>query len=328
MEQRRLAVGAPQRLVDVGGIAGESVVPLGHEGEGAAERPGDLLAAVLEDDVAVGHVEGLGIAHVDLFLAGAPFALGVLHRNAGAVQAVADGPHDAFFLGGLEDVIVLDVLAGRLEAAVALFAGRVIGLVEQEELELGGEERLHLHCVQALELALEHVARGMLQGRVVVMLEDVAEDQRGLLQPRDAAQRRQVGLHDEVAVALLPARHLVARHRLHLDVVGQQVVAGMGLVVGGLDEILGMEALADQPALHVRKCGDDGVDGTGRLPARAGRTTSSGAWGVLMRGGQRAGAASYRTAARKIKEACGSPPPGREAAPGGRPCAAGRPRPR
>ena len=75
-----------------------------------------------------------------------------------------------------------------------------------------------------------------------------------------AAQRRQVGLHDEIAIALLPACRLVAGHRLHIDVVGEQIVAAMRLVVRGCDEILGLEALADQPALHVDERGDDGVD--------------------------------------------------------------------
>ena len=64
----------------------------------------------------VGHVERVGIADVDLLLARAPLALGVLDRDAGALQAVADGAHHALLLGGLEDVIVLDVGAGGLQA--------------------------------------------------------------------------------------------------------------------------------------------------------------------------------------------------------------------
>ena len=64
-----------------------------------------------------------------------------------------------------------------------------------------------------------------------VVVQDVAEHQRRLLEPGDVAQRRQVRLHDEVAIALRPACRLVAGHRLHIDVVGQQVVAAMRLLV-------------------------------------------------------------------------------------------------
>ena len=69
-----------------------------------------------------------------------------------------------------------------------------------------------------------------------VMVQHVADHQRGLFQPGNAPQRRQVRLHDEVAIALRPARRLVAGHRLHIDVGGQQIVAAMRLVMGGIDE--------------------------------------------------------------------------------------------
>ena len=57
-----------------------------------AERPGDFLAAVLHDRVPVGHLQRLGIFDVDFFLARAPFALGILDRNAGAVRARCGWP--------------------------------------------------------------------------------------------------------------------------------------------------------------------------------------------------------------------------------------------
>ena len=44
--------------------------------------------------MAVGHLQRLGIADIDLFLAEPRLALGVLDRDAGAVEAVADRPHD------------------------------------------------------------------------------------------------------------------------------------------------------------------------------------------------------------------------------------------
>ena len=96
---------------------------------------------------------------------------------------------------------------------------------------------------------------------VVVVVEHVGEHQRGAFQPRHAPQRRQVGLHDEIAIALVPARRRVAGHRLHVDVVGEQIVAAVRLLMRAVDEILRLEALADQPALHVDHRHHDRVDG-------------------------------------------------------------------
>ena len=67
------------------------------------------LHAVLQDHVAVGHGQRVGVADVDLLLARPPLALRVLDRDAGALQAGADRPHHPLFLGGLEDVVVLDI---------------------------------------------------------------------------------------------------------------------------------------------------------------------------------------------------------------------------
>ena len=79
----------------------------------------------------------------------------------------------------------------------------------------------------------------------------------------DTPKRGKVGLHDEVAVALLPIGGRVARHRLHVDIVGEQVVAAVRLFMGAVEEILGLEAFADEPTLHVGEADDDRVDLTG-----------------------------------------------------------------
>jgi hypothetical protein len=124
-------------------------------------RPGDFLAAVLDDHVPVGHGQRVGVADVDLLLAGGGLALGIFDRNAGALQTVADRPHDVFFLGRLEDVVVLVIAAGELQVAVSAFARAVIGLVEQEEFEFGGHIGLQAHGFQPGDLALQDGARRM-----------------------------------------------------------------------------------------------------------------------------------------------------------------------
>ena len=95
---------------------------------------------------------------------------------------------------------------------------------------------------------------------VAVMIEDVAENKRGPRQPGNAPQRAHVRLHDEVAVALLPVGHGITRHRLHIDVVGEQIVAAVRLLISAVEEILGLKTLADEPALHVGEAGDHRVD--------------------------------------------------------------------
>ena len=99
---------------------------------------------------------------------------------------------------------------------------------------------------------------------VAVMVDHVGEHEGGGVEPGQATQRRHVGLEREVAIALIPARGGVAGHGLHVDVVGEQIAAGMRLRVCGLEEVLGVKALADELARHIGKGDDDSVDLSGR----------------------------------------------------------------
>ena len=94
----------------------------------------------------------------------------------------------------------------------------------------------------------------------MMMIDHVAKHESGSRQPGNSPERRQVGLHDEIAVALLPVGYRVARHRLHIDVVGEQIVAAVGFLVGAPEEELGVKTLADEPSLHVGKADHDRVD--------------------------------------------------------------------
>ena len=251
VEEGRLAVERPQRLVQVARRARGALVVLGHEGHRPALGPGDLLDRVLDDGVDVGRFQRAGIADVDLLLAGAGLALGVLHRHPRGVEAGADRPHHILLLGGLEDVVVLVIGAHRRHAAIAGGVQVGVGVREEEELQLRGHHRLVAHLAEPGDLALEHGARRMRHLGMGMVVEHVGEDQRGARNPGRPAQRREVGLHHIVAVARGPARRLVAGHRLHLEVGGEQVVAAVGLLVAALEEEFRLEALSHQPALHV-----------------------------------------------------------------------------
>ena len=137
----------------------------------------------------------------------------------------------------------------------------LVGLLEQVELELGADHRREAERLRPLDLRAKHLARRGSDRRAVVPA-DVAEDERGRLEPGNAPQRRQVGRHAEVAVAPLPARERVAGDGIHLHLQREQVVAALDRVarVDLVDEELALQALAHQPSLHVGEGDDDGVD--------------------------------------------------------------------
>ena len=97
------------------------------------------------------------------------------------------------------------------------------------------------------------------------MPEHVAEDERRPLEPRDPAQRGEVRVEREVAVAALPAGDLVPRDGIHLHLQREQVVAALDRVpcLELAQEELGVDALAHQAALHVGEGDDDRVDRAG-----------------------------------------------------------------
>ena len=189
-------------------------------------------------------------------------------RMPGGLHPVPDLAQERLVVGRGEDVVVEDVRHRRRQAGVLLLVRLLEGLAEEIELELAAHHRREAERGRALELRLQHLARRRLHRRPVVPLH-VAEHERRRLEPRDAAERRQVGPDVEVAVALLPARERVARHRVHLHLEREQVVAPLHPVprVHLLEEELGVEALPHQPALHVGEGDDDGVDRAGSRPS-------------------------------------------------------------
>jgi hypothetical protein len=258
--ERRRAV-TEQGRVDVTRVPDPRLERLGHERDRAAVRVCDLLRAVLVDRVVVRHGERVREAEVDLVLAGPCLALRGLDPDPGGMHAVADLPDQILVVRGREDVVVEDVRDGRRQILVALRPRLLVALAQEIELELRARHRREAERGRALHLCPQHLARRRLHGRTVVP-EDVRENERGALEPRDPAQRREIRLHREVAVAPLPAGDLVPRDRIHLHVECEQVVAALDRAVVGdlVAEELAVEALSHEPSLHVRECDDDGVD--------------------------------------------------------------------
>ena len=134
---------------------------------------------MLGQRVVVGAGQGAGIADVELFLPGLGLALGVLDRHAGGIERVAQPPHDMLLLGGLEDVIVLIVTADRFEVAIAVAAQLIERFAEQEEFQLGRHHGGEAHRLEPRDLRLQDLPRGVRDGLVGVVVEDVAQHHGG-----------------------------------------------------------------------------------------------------------------------------------------------------
>ena len=138
-----------------------------------------------------------------------------------------------------------------LQLAIALVPGLLVGVAEDDELELGAGVGRPAALGQARELAAQDLARRDDDVRAVLP-GDVGQAHDGPLLPGHRAQRVEVGAQHEVAVAALPGEHRIAADGRHVDVHAEQVVAALGAVLGDLgEEVAGGQALALQAALHV-----------------------------------------------------------------------------
>ena len=257
-EHRRVVLRA-QREVDVARVA-LALVVLGHEGDRHALQGRDLLGGVLVDRVEVAGADGVGVAEVDLVLAEVALALGVLHRQVRRRHLAPDAAEQRLEPRRPEDRVVDVVEVAGHHVAVGLVPRLLVGVAEDDELELGGGQRAPAALGEPVELGLEDLARRGDDRRAVVPVQ-VGHAHRRAGRPAHRPQRAEVGLHLEVAVAGLPRGHRVAVDRVHLDVDGEQVVAGLGAVLDHvLHEVRADQPLALQAALHVGEDEEDGVD--------------------------------------------------------------------
>jgi hypothetical protein len=83
-----------------------------------------------------------------------------------------------------------------------------------------------------------------------------------VFEPGDRTQRREVGDSLHIAVALLPVGERVTGHRRHLDVHGEEVVAGLDAVAVDdvVEEVVTGHALAHEATLEIGKGDEHGVD--------------------------------------------------------------------
>ncbi len=147
--------------------------------------------------------------------------------------------------------------------------GRLVGVLEDDELELGAGQRHVSPCSAALSTCAWRIARGDCTTGRAVRPRQVALHHHRRRQVRQHPDRVRVEHELHVAVALLPRGDRVAVDGVHVDVDAEQVVAALGAVAEHLVEEVGaVQALALQPPLHVGERDDHGVDLPGVDPCR------------------------------------------------------------
>ena len=174
---------------------------------------------------------------------------------------VAQQAMERLGLGGLEQVVVLVVVAEPLRRRPAVLRRLLPRLLEDIELELGARLQGQARGCGARHLALEDGPRADRDLLVRLLVDRVAEHDGGLLEPRDDPHRVPDGRGDPVAVAGLPVHQPEAVGRVHLHVGAQEVGAEVRPVVDdAVEERLALDTLAHEPALHVGEGDDDRVD--------------------------------------------------------------------
>ena len=147
------------------------------------------------------------------------------------------------------------------EVAVALVEGLLVGVLHDDELELGAGHGDEAEVGGPLHLGGEDGPR-RLGHRGVVGPGQVALDHDGGGLVGQQADRLEVEDELHVAVPLLPRGDGVAVDGVHVHVDAEQVVAALGLALAQhvVEEVAAVQALARQAPLHVGEGDHDGVD--------------------------------------------------------------------
>jgi len=152
----------------------------------------------------------------------------------------------------LQQVIVLDDPADRLDVDEALLRRGLVRVLEHVQLQLRGAHGGEAALLGASQLVAQHAARRQRHQLMLLGAVDVAEHQRRLVLPRGHAHRLEVRDRMEVAVPLRPTGEGVARHRIHVHVARQQVIAGVHPLLRHLvEEEGGRDSLPHQAPVHV-----------------------------------------------------------------------------
>ena len=145
---------------------------------------------------------------------------------------------------------------------------RLVGVLEDDELQLGAGEGVVAQLGGALAAGAFRIVRG--DWTTGWWSGQTRSHWTIAVAGRCGEQPDRVEVEDElhVAVAALPRGDRVAVDGVHVDVDAEQVVAALGAVARAthVEEVAPVQPLALQPALHVGEGDDDGVDLAGLDP--------------------------------------------------------------
>ncbi len=177
---------------------------LGHERGVDAVVGGDLADREPEGHHAVGHRERVGVAQVDLLLAGCVLVEAVLDRDAERFECP----------DGLLAQFPGDVARGQVEVAALVDRDRQLAgdqRLEVEELDVGGHVEGEAFVMGRLHVATQDLA-GITLERCAVEMVDVAEDPGlGHLRVAPRQQLERVGVGHRQHVGFLDAGEPVDR---------------------------------------------------------------------------------------------------------------------
>ena len=149
---------------------------------------GDLFCTRLEQAVLVSLRERLEIPERDLVLAVVALALCRLDEHAGSGHLEADPAQQRLDPAGSEQRVVDVVQIRRREVPVGGGPRLFVGLLENDELELGADVGAEVEIRKPLQLPSEHLPRAGRDLRAVGG-HDVGDAERRSLVPRHPPQR-------------------------------------------------------------------------------------------------------------------------------------------
>jgi hypothetical protein len=202
---------------------------------------------MLEEDVAVGHRQRLGMADVDLVLADAAFALGRFAGDAIGRHGGAHRRQERLGEAGVEDVVVGMAVVEWGQVAVVAGKGLGIGGAVEVELQLRSERRGKAVPGQACDLSRQDVSHRLLIGRAVGA-QGVGQKESGVGLGRQGEARRRQRPQDAVVEAGVIAGDGKVAVRPVVDAGHQEIVRHRHAGAADLVPTAGRQALADQPS--------------------------------------------------------------------------------
>ena len=199
----------------------------------------DLADAVLHAEGLVGRPDRVAVVEVHFALRRAVLDVRALDIDeaAQAVEQLAEGGLEVV---GLRQGVALDTVGGGLGV-----------LIDHVELDLDANRGGVAELGKAIDDTAQDAARRVLE-QVAVMVLDVALHDGDALAPRQVACGRDIGDHEEVGVARLPAGHTAAVEDVTRVIPREGRIGEGDALIDAANEHVGGDALAARIPLMVR----------------------------------------------------------------------------